>query len=144
MVGIMEDKKYNIKDAKMLPPLVLAYIVDSVFELFIREKLVSSGIRNVHKLHVNAITYVRAKSQSFMVHELADILTPDEQEIVRRGRNANTHTHPKNADISDYRYATGFESLIGYLYLTNQTERMSHILERSFELMNKEKGFNEH
>ena len=146
MVEYMEENNngYRIKDARLLPPLVLAYIGDSVFELFIREKLVSSGIKNVHNLHRKTITYVRAKAQSFMVHELLDTLSHDEAEVVRRGRNANSHTVPKNADISDYRYATGFESLIGFLYLTNQTERMNYILESAFELMNKEKNLDEH
>lgn len=126
-------------DAHLLPPLVLAYMGDSVFEMFIREKLITEGGRNVHNLHKRAITYVRAKAQSLMIHELESVLSDEESEVVRRGRNANPHTVPKNADMSDYRYATGFESLIGFLFLTKQYERMNDIMEKAFVLISRER-----
>lgn len=139
----MNENNYKVKDANILPPLVLAYIGDSVFELFIRENLIRKGTHNVHLLHKKAIAFVKAKAQSFIVHELEPLLSETESSIVRRGRNANPHTVPKNADITDYRYATGFESLIGYLYLTNQSERMTFLMEKAFELINKEQSTDE-
>lgn len=133
------DESKNIRDIESIAPLALAYIGDSVFELFIREKLLASGTRKVNHLHSKGISYVSAKGQSFIVHQLInlELLTDKEKEIVRRGRNANPHTVAKNADISDYRYATGFESLLGYLYLNNEKERLNQLLEEAFIIVNK-------
>lgn len=122
-----------------IPPLVLAYIGDSVFELFIREKLILNGCRRVNLLHRQAISFVKAKGQSKIAHILleSDRLSEKEADIVRRGRNANPHTVAKNVDISDYRYATGFESLIGYLYLKGEKERLNDLLEEAYSIIDK-------
>ena len=82
-----------------------------------------------HKLHIEAIKYVKAQSQAQALKKIEVNLTEKEKEIVRRGRNQKSHTAPKNADIIDYKYATGFEALIGYLYLTNQEKRIKELVE---------------
>lgn len=110
------------------PPLVLAYIGDAVYEVYIRTLLVGGSNAPVHILHKRSTDYVKAKAQSDTVHRIMENLTPDEQDIVRRGRNAKSGTIPKNADVTEYKYATGFESLIGYLYLKGDTERLMHVL----------------
>ena len=112
----------------MYSPLVLAYIGDTVYEVFIRTLVVAQGNAPVHKLHIRSTRFVKAKAQSDAVHRLIEFLTPEEQEIVRRGRNAKSGTIPKNADVADYKYATGFESLLGYLYLKKHTKRLMQIL----------------
>ena len=113
----------------MLSPLQLAYIGDAVYELFIRTYLLERDLP-VHELHKEAIKYVKAKAQSDIVHGLEDELTEEEKAIVKRGRNAKTYSSPKNADLIDYKYATGFESLIGFLYLTGRQERMMELFHK--------------
>ncbi|GAA0745772.1 Mini-ribonuclease 3 [Clostridium oceanicum] len=121
--------KFTIKDAKQLNPLVLAFIGDAVYEVFIRTLLVDNN-RNmcVHKLHVNAIEHVKAHGQSQYIKEFMPMLEEEEKYIFKRGRNAKSGTVPKNADLQEYRFATGFEALVGFLYLTEQTERLNYML----------------
>jgi len=116
------------KDPSQINPLVLAYIGDAVYELYIRALLVSRSNAHVHKLHVDSIKFVKAKAQSDILHRIMGNLTEEEQDIVRRGRNAKSGTIPKNADVTEYKYATGFESLIGYLYLTHAYDRLVEVL----------------
>ena len=128
-------KDFDIKpmDVMTLNPLVLAYIGDAVYEAYIRTMLVINVRTNVNMLHKMSIKYVKAKAQSDIVHRIADKLTQDEQDVVRRGRNAKSATVPKHAEVTDYRYSTGFEALIGYLYLVNNLERLMEILRISVE-----------
>ena len=123
------------KDPLLMKPLVLAYIGDSVYSLYIKRKLVESSEEGVFSLHKKTCEYVKAAAQAETVKALHDSLTETEQDIVRRGRNAHAHTVPKNADVTDYRYATGFEALLGYLYISEQEERLKEILEKSYEYM---------
>jgi ribonuclease III family protein len=118
-------------DISQLSPLVLAYIGDSVFEVFIRTLVISKGNAPVHVLHKRAVDFVKAKAQSDGIHRILDSLTAQEQDIVRRGRNAKSGTIPKNADVTEYKYATGFESLIGYLYLMKEHSRLIEVLKMS-------------
>lgn len=118
---------------KEYSPLALAYIGDAVFEIFIRTFLVSQGNAPVHVFHKRSTGFVKAKAQSEIIHRLLDKLSEEEQSIVKRGRNANSATIPKNADITEYRYATGFEALIGYLYLKKDFARLMEILKLSIE-----------
>jgi len=115
-------------DIKEYSPLVLAYIGDSVYEVYIRTLLVSKGNAPVYKLHRRSTDYVKAKAQSDILHRIMDTLSPEEHEVVRRGRNAKSGTIPKNADVQEYKYATGFESLIGYLYLKKDYDRLMEVL----------------
>jgi ribonuclease-3 family protein len=126
---LIENKNLSTSDIRMYNPLVLAYIGDSVYDTFIRTMLVSGGSIQVNKLHKRAIKFVQAKAQAEITEELHDILTEEEQDIVRRGRNTKSGSVPKNADINDYRYATGFEALVGYLYLIGNTKRLIEIFE---------------
>lgn len=113
-----------------MSPLTWAYVGDSVYELYIRTHLVNTTNLKPHKLHIESIKYVKAKSQAEILERLYESLTDEEKEIVRRGRNTKNHHLPKNADVNDYMYATAFEALIGYLYLTEQKERLEEILKK--------------
>lgn len=128
-------KDFDIKpmDVMNLQPLVLAYVGDAVYEVYIRTMLVINNNTNVNMLHKMSVNYVKAKAQSDIVHKLSEKLTQDEQDVVRRGRNAKSVTVPKHAEIADYRYSTGYEALIGYLYLMNNTERLMEILKLSVD-----------
>ncbi len=130
------DRNKDLLDAKMLSPLVWAYVGDSVYEVFIRTYLVNHSNAKPQKLHVESIKYVKAKAQADIIKKLDDFLTDDEKDIVRRGRNTENHHVAKNADIADYAMSTGFEALIGYLYLTKQDERLKEILDKTIELRN--------
>ena len=109
--------------------IALAYLGDSVFELYIREHFIKKGISKVETLQKEATKYVSAKGQAKILTYLIDnnILTNNELDIVKRGRNNKRSNHPKNTDIITYKLSTGFESLIGYLYLTKK-ERLYEIL----------------
>ena len=125
---MMDSGKLSASDIKMLNSLVLAYVGDSVYDTFVRTLLVSGGYGQVSKLHKMSIEFVKAKAQADILEKISELLTPEEQDVVRRGRNTKSATVPKNADISDYRYATGFEALIGFLYLTGQIDRLMEIV----------------
>lgn len=114
-------------DIKMLSPLQLAYIGDAVYELFIRTYLIGTKNISVNELHKEAIEYVKAKAQADITHYLEDKLTEEEWQMVKRGRNAKSGSAPKNANLLDYRYATGFETLVGFLYLNGRYERILEI-----------------
>lgn len=135
----MEFSKYyknlSADDIKRLSPLVLAFIGDSVYEEFVRTYLIGKfGDIPVHKLHIKAISFVKAHAQYVTYLKLEDILSEDEKHIFKKGRNANPGTVPKNAIVKEYRYATGFEALIGYLYLSNQDERLEDLMDKVIEL----------
>lgn len=117
------------EEINLLSPLTWAYVGDCVYELYIRTNLVNKTNLKPHKLHIETIKYVKAKSQAKLLEEIHDKLTEAEQDIVRRGRNAESHHLPKNANVQEYRYATAFEALIGYLYLTKNFGRLKEILD---------------
>lgn len=116
------------EDVIQMSPLVWAYMGDAVYEKFIREYVIRQGLCKNGLLHKKSIKYVSANGQVRILKRIEEKLTEEELDIVRRGRNSNPHSHAKNADIVDYKYATGFEALIGYLYLTEQVERLKEIL----------------
>lgn len=120
----------NIGKVNMMSPLIWAYVGDAVYELYIRNYLIETTNLKPHKLHIEAIKYVKASAQAKILEELQSILTENELEIVRRGRNTQNHHIPKNANLKDYTYATAFEALIGYLYLTKQNERLQELLQK--------------
>lgn len=123
------ERKKDEKDARLLSPLVWAYVGDSVYELYVRTRLVNSSNAKPHKLHLESIKYVKAKSQADILDRIKDKLSEEELEIVRRGRNTENHHVAKNASVADYSQSTGFEALIGYLYLTKNDERLKEILD---------------
>lgn len=118
----------NKEEVNLMNPLTWAYVGDSVYELYIRNYLVQTTNLKPHKLHIQAIKYVKAKAQREILEKIKDKLTEDELEIIRRTRNTENHHVAKNANPDDYMYATAFEGLIGYLYLTDQKERLEKVL----------------
>ena len=117
-------------NAREYSPLVLAYVGDAVYEMFVRTKVVAQGNAAVNTLHKKAIAYVKAEAQADVLRDMFAELSEKEQDIVKRGRNAKPFTVPKNADVMDYKYATGLECLIGYLYLEKNFERLFEIMEK--------------
>ena len=110
--------------------ITLAYLGDAIYEVYVREHLISTGVAMVDELQKEAIKYVSAKSQSRVLTNLIDndYLIEEEKDIVKRGRNYKRNTHPKNTDIITYKLSTGFEALIGYLYLNNQKDRLNELM----------------
>lgn len=119
------DKDIN---ADTISPLTLAFVGDAVFSLYIREMLVCDANRPVGKLHTLSVKWVKAEAQSKGMHAILPMLSEKEAEVFKRGRNAHTSHTPKNQSGCDYHYATGFEALVGYLYLKDNGERLSLLL----------------
>lgn len=115
-------------DLRTYSPLTLAYIGDGVYELIVRTVLVKRGNCPVNRLHKQASSLVKAASQSAMMEVIEPMLTEEEAGVYRRGRNAHSPTMAKHATMSDYRRATGFEALIGYLYLKEDFTRMTELV----------------
>ena len=116
------NRNKGIEEVNQMSPLTWAYVGDCVYELYIRTKLVDTTKLKPHELHI------KSKAQAETLKKLETILTEEEKEIVRRGRNTQTHHIAKNASMQDYMYATAFEALIGYLYLTKQDDRLFEIM----------------
>ena len=116
--------------AAEVSPLVLAYVGDAVWELFVRSRLVAEGGTDsrVNELHDMAKRAVNAESQAAMVHALMEHLDDEERDVVRRGRNVRPGHVPRTSGPADYRYATGFEALLGFMYLAGRTERLGEVL----------------
>lgn len=119
----------DINNVGLINPLVLAYIGDSVFEIYVRTKVVNDGMLKTNKLHKLSTEFVKAKAQAEALVRITENLTEDELNIVRRGKNANSNTIPKNADVADYKKATALEALIGYLFLSDKIERLNEIID---------------
>lgn len=115
--------KGGTTDPKGLSPLALAYIGDAVYEMMVRTTVLTDGNMPVNRLHKRARDMVNAKAQAEFYYRVTDSLTEEEAAVFRRGRNAKSYTTPKNADLMDYRHATGVEAIFGYLYLAGQMER---------------------
>ena len=127
---IREEFQIKEADIRTYSPLTLAYIGDGIFDLVIRSVVVGQGNAKANTLHYRTSHIVKAHTQAEIIHKLLPHLTDEEQAVYRRGRNANSHTMAKNATVSDYRKATGFEALMGYLYLTDQMERMMFLIKK--------------
>ncbi|WP_138496060.1 Mini-ribonuclease 3 [Paenibacillus pinistramenti] len=126
------------KPVRLLPPLVLAYIGDAVFEVAVRQYLISRPKLKPHHLHVQATRFVSAKSQAKLLALIGPQLTEEEQDVVRQGRNAKSGSVPKNADVIDYRHATAFEALVGFLYYSGRHERLQLLLDQGMKLLETE------
>lgn len=120
-------------DIKTYSPLTLAYIGDGIFDLVIRSVVVGKGNTKASQLHQRTSHIVKAKTQAEMIDALEDVLTEEEADIYRRGRNAKSPTMAKNATMADYRKATGFEALMGYLYLKDDFERVVELTKIAVE-----------
>lgn len=137
MIDLMEEVRENFglekKDIRTYSPLTLAYVGDAVYELIIRSLLAGKGNAQVNRLHKRASSLVNAGAQSESLERIREALTEEELHVFRRGRNANSVTMAKHATMTEYRKATGFEALMGWLYLTGQTERLLMLIRLGLE-----------
>lgn len=115
-------------DAGEYSPLTLAYIGDSIYDLVIKSLVINKGNKQVKNLHRETSSYVQAKTQSLMMRTMQEHLTEEEHAIYKRGRNAKSVSPAKNQSVTDYRRATGFEALMGYLYLKKEWKRMLDLI----------------
>ena len=122
------------KSANEYNSLVLAYIGDSLYDVYVRSRLIAErdGL-NAHKLHVASIRFVCAHAQSMSMSAIEKELTEKELAAYKRGRNTKSYTVPKNADVVEYRRATGFEALLGWLYVNGRSERMEELLKLVYD-----------
>ena len=116
------------KDIRSFSPLTLAYIGDAVYEIVIRTIIVEKGNAPVNKLHHKASSLVKAVAQKAAMEKILPLLTKEEEAVYKRGRNAKSYTSAKNASVIDYRIATGFEALMGFLDLMGRNERMLELV----------------
>ncbi len=130
-------KEFNLPDfeADQYPPLDLAYIGDCVYELVIRTCLLAKGATAVDKLNRKASNLAKAVTQARMITGILDSLTEEEQSIYRRGRNAKSYSPAKNASLGDYHKATGFEAVVGWLYLKKEYARLYEIIHKGFDVI---------
>lgn len=132
------------KSAALMSPVVLAYMGDAVYEMLIRQYLISLPNHKSNHMHKEATQFVSAKAQRRMLEKWHDHLSEEEADIVRRGRNSKSGAPPKNADMLDYRHATALETLVGYLYYEGRIERLGQLLEigiaPTLQQQNNEKG----
>ena len=130
-------ERFNIKkqDIRTYSPLTLAYIGDGVFDLIIRTVVVDKGNTSPNELHRHTSSIVKAHTQALMAEALMEGLTEEEHDVYRRGRNAKSFTTAKNATVADYRKATGFEALMGYLYLEDRFDRAVYLSRRALDLL---------
>jgi len=135
IIDYFEGKEVDIKTYS---PLTFAYIGDDVFDLVIRTIVVNKGNTSPNKLHNTVIRYVSAKAQAKMLDVINSLLTDEEQDILRRGRNSKPHTKAKNASSADYMKATALETLIGYLYLKNDMERIFELIKTGINKIEEE------
>lgn len=122
-------------DVHSYSPLALAYIGDAVYEVLIRTKVMNQGNRQVSKMHKKSASLVKAQAQANMIRLLVEELSEEEMAIYKRGRNAKSATIARNASMADYRMATGFEALVGYLYLTGRDDRLLELIHDGLEKM---------
>lgn len=122
-------------DIREYSPLTLAYIGDSIYDLIIKSLVVNQGNAQVNKLHKRTSELVQASAQSFMMRTIQEHLTEEEHAVYKRGRNARSVSPAKNQSITDYRRATGFEALMGYLYLKKNWKRMLDLVKIGLESM---------
>ncbi len=124
----MDIREYDIK--------ALAYIGDAVYELYVRRYIMENSHEQVNKLHKKAVKYVSARAQAYVIECIENKFTVAEHAIFKRGRNAISNTVPKNTDVITYKIATGFEAVIGYLYLNHEKERLEEVLKESIGIIN--------
>ena len=127
-------------DIRELSPLTLAYIGDSIYDLIIKSLVINRGNKQVQKLHKETSSLVQASAQSMMMRAMQEELTDEERAVYKRGRNAKSVSPAKNQSITDYRRATGFEALLGYLYLKEDWKRMLDLVKIGLDSLEKEEA----
>lgn len=127
--------KHHTKEL-MHSPSQLAFLGDAVYEFLVRGYVINNYNTNVNRMHKEAVKFVKASSQMKIIKQLENELSEEENKVVKRGRNAKVTSSPKNADLMDYRYATGFEALFGYLYLNNKMDRITTLFNKCVQIIN--------
>ena len=141
LTAIKERFACGEKDIRAYSPLALAYIGDAVYDLIFRTVVVEQGNAPANKLHNKTVKYVKAPAQARLADAVLERLTPQEEAVYKRGRNAKPYTMAKNATMGEYKKATGLEALVGYLYLTDQMERALELIRLGLaDLETEEKG----
>lgn len=133
----------HMKEPTLDRPLALAYVGDAVWELYVRRYLLSQGFLKPGAWQKQAVRYVSAKAQAFILQQLGPVLTETERDVVRRGRNVKSKSVPKHSTVLEYRHSTAFEALIGYLYETNQKARLAQLVEQAFKVNETKEGHGE-
>lgn len=131
--GLNKHLKLDPFKANTYSPVSLAYIGDSIYDLVIRTMVMNQGSKAVGKMHKEVSGYVNAKAQAEIYFKVADRLTEEEQAAFKRGRNAKTNSTPKNADLKTYKHATGFEAVLGFLYLQGDLDRIFELIAMGLE-----------
>ena len=132
MCNKISDK---INNTYMYSSAQLAYAGDAVYELLVRSYVLNNHDLSVNKMHRLTVRFVKADAQAYAISKLKDELTDEEKKLVKRGRNAKVTSSPKNVDFMDYRYATGFEALFGYLFLNKDIDRLMFVFEKVIEII---------
>ncbi|ASF37714.1 ribonuclease III [Halobacillus halophilus] len=132
----------TLKDVKQMKSLALAYMGDSVYELYVRKHLLEQGKIQPQRLHKAAVKFVSAVSQAQAVAYWQEkgLLTEEEQGVLRRGRNAKSGSVPKSTNVQTYRYSTGFEAVLGFLYLSGKTGRLEELIEQTIQFVEERSG----
>ena len=133
LAKIKEEFDCKEVDLRTYSPLTLAFLGDCVYDIIIRTVVVERGNRAPQGLHKKKSYLVNAKTQKEIIESLQDVLTTEEEDIYRRGRNAKSYTTAKNASVGDYRKATGFEALLGYLYLSDNMDRVLFLVKEGLK-----------
>ena len=128
------------QNPKLLSPLTLAFVGDGVYELLVRKRIVEAGSMPPKKLNAHKVEMVRASAQAAVYDGLEPLLTEDERDMLKRGRNAHTGSVPKNAQMADYRKATGVEALFGFLYLKGDWERLYFLFDKAMRIFTERVG----
>lgn len=128
-------------DVKQIKSLALAYMGDAIYEVYVREYLLKEGQVRPHRLHDYAISFVSAKAQAKAIHYLLEHIELSDEElgVIRRGRNAKSGSKPKNTSVATYKYSTGFEALLGFLYLSEEIKRLEELINISIEYLENRK-----
>ncbi len=132
---LKKEFELNEIDIRTYSPLTLAYIGDAIYDLLVRSFVVCKGNTSNNKLHKKTTRYVSAKAQAEIIKAIKEDLTEEEVGIYKRGKNAKPSSTAKNASLTEYLKATGFEALLGYLYLTGQKDRLTYIVKKGIEVI---------
>ena len=126
--GLNQHLKLEPFKTNTYSPVALAYMGDSIYDLIIRTMVVNKGAKAVGKMHKEVSGYVNAKAQAEIYYKIEPLLTEEERAVFRRGRNAKSNSTPKNADLKTYKHATGFEAILGYLYMSDNLDRIIELV----------------
>ena len=134
-----EEQLKESPNIRLIAPIALAFVGDTVFDLFLRTHIVLEEHTSPKNMHLHASQYAKAETQARMIRGIWEHLSEEEQDVVRRGRNAKVNTIPKHAQVVDYKMATGFESLLGTLYLQKKEDRLWEILNMAMDVVQGQK-----